>query len=79
MGAEQLGRILKLLPEPPAELVRKDKSFKELGLEADDYQTSESVIALLVEHPKLMQRPIAICGERAVIGRPSDRVLELLD
>ena len=38
----------------------------------------EAVIAILLEHPKLMQRPIVVRGERAVIGRPSDRVRDLL-
>jgi arsenate reductase len=73
-----LGRILALLPGPPAELVRKDKRFKELGLDEADYQTPEQVIALLLEHPELMERPVVIRGARAVIARPSERVLEIL-
>jgi arsenate reductase len=36
------------------------------------------VIDLLLEHPKLMQRPILVVGDQAVIARPSERVLELL-
>jgi arsenate reductase len=36
------------------------------------------VIDLLLEHPRLMQRPILVRGDRAVIGRPSEKVLELL-
>ncbi|MDG2304371.1 MAG: ArsC/Spx/MgsR family protein [Candidatus Binatia bacterium] len=74
-----LERFLDLLPNPPADLVRKDKNFKALGLNEDDYQTREQVIALLLEHPKLMQRPVILRGERAVIARPSENVLELLD
>jgi arsenate reductase len=73
-----LERFLDLLPDPPGELVRKDKHFKELGLREDDYQTRETVVALLLEHPKLMQRPVIIRGERAVIARPSEKVLEIL-
>ncbi len=34
---------------------------------------------LLLEHPKLMQRPVVILGDRAVIARPSEKVLELID
>jgi len=68
-----------MLPDPPAELVRKDDRFKALGLKASDYQTEDEVIDLLLEHPDVMQRPIIIRGERAVIGRPSEKVLELLD
>ena len=72
-------RFLSLLPNPPAELVRKDKNFKALGLNEDDYTTDDSVVAVLLEHPKLMQRPIVIRGDRAVIARPSETLLPLLD
>ena len=57
---------------------RKDKNFKELGLDAEHFQTKSAVVNLLVEHPKLMQRPIIIRGKKAVIGRPSEKVEELL-
>ncbi len=72
-------RFLNLLPNPPADLVRKDKRFKELGLNEDDYTSPEAVIKVLLEHPELMQRPIIIRGERAVLARPGDMVKELLD
>jgi len=76
---EDLEHFLDLLPDPPAELVRKDKNFKALELNADDYTTREAVVELLLEHPKLMQRPVVVLGEKAVIARPSDKVLELLE
>ena len=62
----------------PGALVRKDKHFKDLGLNAADYATVDAVVKLLVEHPRLMQRPIAVRGGRAVVGRPSEKVEELL-
>jgi len=74
-----LERILDLLPNSPAELVRKDKNFEALGLDANQYMTRESVIKLLLKHPVLMQRPIIIKGQKAVLARPSEKVLELLD
>ena len=74
-----LERIVDAVPDPPAELVRKDQRFTELGLDGSDYTDREAVIALLLEHPELMQRPVVFRGERAVIARPSDKVLELLD
>ena len=73
-----LERFLRLLAGPPADLVRKDKRFKELGLDAADYTSREQVIDLLLEHPELMERPVVIRGERAVIARPSELVLEIL-
>jgi arsenate reductase len=74
-----LARILDRLAGPPGELVRKDKRFRELGLDAASYVSREQVIALLVAHPELMERPVVIRDGRAVIARPSERVLELLD
>lgn len=59
--------------------MRKDKNFKEAGLAESDCQTREQVIDVLLKHPKLMQRPVCVRGERAVIARPSEKVLELLD
>jgi len=73
-----LERFLELLPDPPADLVRKDKHFEELGLNAADYTTREAVIRVLLDHPRLMQRPIIVRGQRAVLARPSDKVLALL-
>jgi len=72
-------RILDAVPDPPADLVRKDKRFTELGLRAEEHTTREAVIALLLAHPELMQRPIVFRGARAMIARPAEKVLELLD
>ena len=59
--------------------MRKDKRFHELGLRATDYTSREQVIELLLQHPELMERPVVIRGQRAVIARPAERVLELFD
>jgi arsenate reductase len=72
-------RVLDVLIDPPADLVRKDKQFAELGLQEADYQTRDEVIEVLLRHPTLMQRPVIIRGGRALIARPSERVLELFD
>jgi len=69
--------VLELLPDGPAALVRKDKRFAALGLDAAAYVTRAQVVALLLEHPELMERPVVIRGDRAVIARPSEKVLEL--
>ena len=67
-----------MIDDPPADLVRKDKNFKDLGLNSSDYTTENAVVALLLEHPRLMQRPVVVRGDRAVIARPSDKVEALL-
>jgi arsenate reductase len=74
-----LEHILDAITDEPATLVRKDKRFKELELDAADYTTRDEVIAVLLEHPELMERPVVFVGDRAVIARPSERVLELLE
>jgi arsenate reductase (glutaredoxin) len=75
---ESLETIIDMLEGPVADLVRKDKRFKELGLKADDYVQKKAVVALLLEHPELMQRPIVIRGKRAIIARPPDKLATLL-
>lgn len=75
---DALERIASMLEEPASELVRKDKRFKELGLNPDDYTDKKTVIDLLLKHPELMQRPIVIRGKRAVIARPPEKLAALL-
>ncbi len=74
LGRDELIRLMARLEDAPADLVRKDKRFKDLGLSASDYAEPDSVADLLVEHPELMQRPIIDNGKVAFIGRPVDRV-----
>jgi arsenate reductase len=72
-----LERIVDAISDPAAALVRKDKRFKELGLDPSSYTTKKAVVDLLLKHPELMERPVVFRGARAVIARPSERVLEL--
>jgi arsenate reductase len=73
-----LERIVAMLEGPPAELVRKDRRFEELELKAANYVSAEAVVALLLKHPELMQRPVIVKGGKAVIARPPERLLPLL-
>jgi arsenate reductase len=74
----KLEQIIALLEPPVEELVRKDKWFEELKLNASDYTSKEAVIGLLLAHPELIQRPIIIRDNRAIIARPADKLLALL-
>lgn len=65
--------LLGKLEDPPADLVRKDSFFREQGLRAEDYITPAEVADLLVRLPRLMQRPVLVRGDRAIIGRPKER------
>jgi arsenate reductase len=73
-----LRRILGMLESPPKDLVRKDKRFAELGLREEDYVTADQVVAVLLKHPELTQRPIVVRGERAIIARPGESVTSIL-
>ena len=73
LDRDQLLELIGKLEDPPAALVRKDSFFDQLGLVADDYTSPEQVADLLVEHPRLMQRPVLVRGDRAIIGRPKSR------
>ena len=66
-----------MIDEPAAELVRKDKRFEELKLRAADYTTKDAVIEVLLKYPELMQRPIVIRNDRALIARPADKLAAL--
>jgi arsenate reductase len=73
-----LVRIVDAIDDPPSALVRHDARFKELGLDSTAYGTRDAVVGLLLEHPELMERPVVFVGDRAVIARPSEKVLDLL-
>ena len=63
----------------PKDFVRKRESdFKEQNLN-DKIEDSEVLFKAMEKYPKIMERPIAVKGNRAVIGRPPEQVLTLLD
>jgi len=78
LGADQVRDLLRQLNLEVRDLLRSGEAeYAELGL-ADPALSEEQLIAALAEHPRLMERPIFVHGGRAVIGRPPERVLELL-
>ena len=78
LGEEEIRRVLRLLGLPAREVLRrKDRSFEALGLTGDE--DDATLVPLLAQHPTLLQRPIAIVGEQAIVARPAERVLELIE
>ena len=65
----------RLVGDPVDALIRRDKQYATLGLEADGWDV-EQVVATLVEHPALLQRPILDDGTAAMIGRPRSRAAD---
>ena len=70
--------IIAKLEDPATDLVRRDSLWKRLGLTEDDVATDDQVVAVLVKHKQLLQRPVVVTATRAIIGRPKERVRELL-
>lgn len=74
-----LERIVSMLEDPVEDLVRKDAKFKKLGLNPDDFVgNADAVVDVILEHKALMQRPVVVKGDTAIIGRPKSRIAELL-
>jgi arsenate reductase len=79
LDAAALEDLLDKLEDAPTDLVRRDTFFRDLGLTDADVETREQVVAVLTQHPRLMQRPVVVRGDRAIIGRPKERVAAFLE
>ena len=78
LSADEVRAILGRLDVEPAALLRRnDKAYKELGLTGQE--PPEVLIGHMAQHPTLLQRPIGLLGDRAVIGRPAENLLALLE
>ncbi len=76
--AATLADIIAKLEDPVTDLVRRDANFAKLGLTDADVATADQVIATLVKHKALLQRPVVVTPKTALIGRPKDRIAEAL-
>ena len=76
--ADMLRSIIAKLEDPATDLVRRDSKFKKLELTDDDVATDDQIVNILVKHKQLLQRPVVVTNDTAIIGRPKSRVAELL-
>jgi arsenate reductase len=76
--AATLRTIIDKLQDPVTDLVRRDNTFADLGLTDDDVSTTEQVVDVLVANPKLLQRPLIVTADTALIGRPKERATDFL-
>lgn len=76
---EELDRLCRLLRMEPVELIRsKEKRLKEIGVTVKDERPREEWLRILSENPILIERPIVVVGDRAVLGRPPENVKKIL-
>ena len=74
-----LERLAEIIEDPVEDLVRKDSNFRKLGLAPSDYVGSPgAVVELLAQRKALLQRPVLVRGDRAIIGRPKSRIERFL-
>lgn len=77
-GKDELNEILALLGLEPRELMRKkEDSYKANQLDAPDL-SRDKLVAAMVEHPVLIERPIVLANGKAAIGRPPENVLDII-
>ncbi len=78
-GKEELKSIVSKLEDPVEDLVRKDSKFKKLELNPDDFvDNPKAVVEILVKHKQLLQRPVLVKGNKAIIGRPKAKIVDFL-
>ena len=76
-SADELKSVIKKLGISARQLLRKgEEAYKEQNL-ADETLTDSQIIDAMISAPKLIERPIVIKGDKAVLGRPPENVLEL--
>ena len=76
-NVEELRKICNILGLQPSDIIRKgDKVYKELNISNLDEDID--LLDIIIKHPKLMERPIVIKGQKGIIGRSPEKVEELL-
>lgn len=78
-SVEELDEICTKLGVEPQEIIRtKEKLFTELGLSKKDKKTRRQWLEILSENPRLIERPIVIYNNKAVVGRPPENILQII-
>ncbi|WP_223548337.1 arsenate reductase (glutaredoxin) [Aestuariivivens sp. NBU2969] len=77
LSTKQLNIIVKALGIKPIELVRKNETIWKENFKGKDLSDIE-IINAMVANPKLIERPIVINGNKAVIGRPPERIFSII-
>ncbi len=78
LSEEEIKEVLSMLGMPPGKVLRRnDPAFREQGLTGNE--PDRVLIRKMAEHPTLLQRPIGVLGDKAVLGRPPELLLSLIE
>jgi arsenate reductase (glutaredoxin) len=77
LNAKELSDIIKLLSIKPIELIRKNESLWKDNFKNLTFNDKE-LIDLMIKYPKLIERPIVVNGNKAVVGRPPEKILDVI-
>ena len=77
ISTDELKHIIKLLGIKPIDLVRTNESIWKTEFK-DNTLNDDQIIDAMVKNPKLIERPIVVNGNKAVIGRPTEKILEII-
>ncbi|MDA9335671.1 arsenate reductase (glutaredoxin) [Flavobacteriaceae bacterium] len=77
LTANELKEIITILDIPPIDLIRKNEAIWKSDFKGKKL-SDQQLIDAMAKHPKLIERPIVIHNNKGVIGRPKDRILEVL-
>ena len=79
LSLPELENLFAKLGKTPGQVIRvKESIYKELGL-GEKNLGSKELMEIIIDHPKLLERPILLTDEKAVIGRPPENLIELLE
>jgi len=78
LAEKELQLILKKMAQKPVDIIRFNEAVaKELALSASDQRSEAEWIKIMVENPIIIERPIVVNGDKAILGRPPEGVLSI--
>ena len=79
VSQDEIKNICNILNAKPIDIVRtKDTNYKELNIASENEQNDNHMINMIIQNPKILQRPIILKGKNGVIGRPPEKINELI-
>ena len=74
---DELENIIQKLGIAPLDLVRKNEAIWKSNYKGKNLSNDE-LIQVMIDHPKLIERPIVVYGNKAIVGRPTEKIFEIL-